>query len=99
MVEKIPAGYKLQTLLAYGPNIHAALQAWGDLLLLQGNKTRDMHDEDVTSRDLSGWTDNGAYYYYWEDTTHSYQETLADWFHYHVDAAIPVQSYQLDSWW
>jgi hypothetical protein len=65
LTEAIPAGYSYQTLLTFEATIHDALERWGDLLLQHGNKSREEHAFDVTVDALSGWTDNGAFYYYW----------------------------------
>lgn len=43
--------------------------------------------------------DNGAFYYYHLDEYNTYEETMIKVAEYHTSAGIPVQSYQLDSWW
>ncbi|EDQ92389.1 uncharacterized protein MONBRDRAFT_22026 [Monosiga brevicollis MX1] len=100
MTLEIPINTSIKFLLAtHTEGLHAGLQTWGDALLLQGNKTRSADAQDVTATALSAWTDNGAYYYYWMDQSHSYQQTLIDYADYHRKVNLPVQSYQLDSWW
>jgi hypothetical protein len=60
-LDGIPAGWKHQTVLVAGVGVNDTMNAWGDILLAAGGKTRTPIDGDFQTSYLSYWTDNGAY--------------------------------------
>lgn len=64
-----PAGHTHSTLVVTGSSVKDAMGRWGDMMLLSagGGKERTMKwtlQGDAGLRQLSYYTDNGAYYYY-----------------------------------
>ena len=68
-LRQAPAGHVHATLFVGGSSVRAAMMSWGAHLLKAGGsrKRRDMRwtvEGDASLRQLSYYTDNGAYYYY-----------------------------------
>ena len=98
-VGALPAGFTQRALLVVGHGIHHVYQAWGQALTTLHNKPRPPNDANVTLSRLGYWTDNGATYYYRQEPSLGYAETLLA-----VKAAfdrdhLPLGYMQLDSWW
>jgi hypothetical protein len=98
-VERVPAGFRHQTLIAFGAGVNAAWETWGrGLLELQGAR-RPANDADTGLRYLGYWTDNGASYYYNYDRQRGYAGTLQALVERYRAEGIPIRYLQLDSWW
>ena len=67
-VDGIPAGYRMQSVLAGGFGITDVMHTWGDALLAVGGKKRTGVMDDFQTKYLTYWTDNGAYK--WRDGRH-----------------------------
>ncbi|MBV9850127.1 MAG: hypothetical protein JO250_10680 [Armatimonadetes bacterium] len=98
-IERVPAGFTLETIFTAGQGVTDTLHGWGSDLLAYHGKRRGGPERDDTVRYLGYWTDNGAYYYYHTEPRKNYEETLRDMRADHVRAGIPFHYYQLDSWW
>jgi len=72
---------------------------WGDVLLHHYGKQRATLDVDIPTQYLGYWTDNGAYYYYITLEGMNYEETMLAIQDHMEQIDLPVQYYQLDSWW
>ena len=56
----LPAGFRHQTLLAFGAGIGQTFRAWGSTLANLSGKPVSCDEADVTLTRLGYWTDNGA---------------------------------------
>jgi hypothetical protein len=98
-LRNLPAGFKQQTLVAFGRGINKTWDLWGRALLdLQGAK-RPADDADAVLKYLGYWTDNGANYYYNYDFDKGYTGTLQSLVERYRQEQIPIRYMQLDSWW
>lgn len=51
--------------------------------------------QDISTRFISYWTDNGAYYYYATEPNKTYQQTVIDAVAYERSIGIPVATLQV----
>ena len=99
MLEEVPPGHALETLLVAGSSVNATVMAWGDLLLARSGKHRTLPDADLIVSTLGLWTDNGAYYYYNSVPGKDMQDTILDNLAYWDSLKLPYQHIMYDSWW
>ena len=59
-LDGIPVGYKMQSVLVAGQGITDTMHAWGDMLLLAGNKSRTTPTQNFQTAYLSYWNDNAS---------------------------------------
>lgn len=99
----IPAGSIHETILYAGHTINDTFYQTGQALLhYYGNYARSRLASDVSNSYLGYWTDNGAYYYYynfWANSTLNYEQIMISVAEAAQQSSIPFQYYQLDSWW
>lgn len=99
-VDKIPTNYSVDFVVFYSDKgINQAMKAWGEMLIKYHGKKFSMVSNDVTSKYLSYWMDNGAYYYWITEDGKTYQETIMDIVKDFSTNKIPFKSLQYDSWW
>lgn len=98
LIEKVPPGFSIETIMVLGTGPNAAIRKWGRLLTSRYNKSVD-EDADFTTTHLGYDTDNGAYYYYNPEAGKTYAQTLLDVHAYAKKVGIPYRHVQLDSWW
>eukprot|EP01087_Luapelamoeba_hula_P023146 TRINITY_DN845_c0_g2_i6.p1 TRINITY_DN845_c0_g2~~TRINITY_DN845_c0_g2_i6.p1 ORF type:complete len:576 (+),score=72.90 TRINITY_DN845_c0_g2_i6:149-1876(+) len=99
MVQHIPAGFTHSTLLYAGRGVTRTVKQWGEVLLRKYNKRPTPPFADVGIQYLGYYTDNGGFYWYNTEKGKNYERTMADVATYINDIGLPVQYYQLDSWW
>jgi hypothetical protein len=97
-IATFPSGFEHKTILMIGQGLNQSFDAWGHTMTDFYQKIRPANDADPTLRQLGYWTDNGATYYYRQDSNLSYEDTL-----YAVKAGfdtigIQLGYMQLDSW-
>lgn len=96
-----PAGFRQETLMAFGSEIGAAWEAWGEtftaLQFPKGHR-RD-NDADPILKYFGYWTDNGSAYYYSYEPARGYAGTLDAVVKHYAEEKIPLRYMQLDSWW
>jgi hypothetical protein len=95
----LPAGFSLQTLLAFGHGINRTWDLWGQSLRRWEGVKALHNDADAILKYLGYWTDNGAFYYYNFDVSKGYSGSLELLVAYYRQEAIPIRYLQLDSWW
>eukprot|EP00051_Salpingoeca_urceolata_P021745 m.344479 g.344479 ORF g.344479 m.344479 type:complete len:749 (-) comp19854_c2_seq17:290-2536(-) len=98
-VDKVPAGFTLETIVSVGSGINQGMNTWGDILLSQYGKKRHAYRQDMAMELLGYSTDNGAYYYYQTEAGKNYEDTLIDVHEYAQKEGIPYKYVLLDSWW
>ncbi|MGC1728195.1 MAG: hypothetical protein WA747_02305 [Steroidobacteraceae bacterium] len=98
-IASLPAGFKHQTLIAFGAQVNTAWETWGRGLLELEGARRPANDADAGLRYLGYWTDNGASYYYNYDRRRGYAGTLQALVERYRAESIPIRYLQLDSWW
>jgi hypothetical protein len=102
MVNDVPAGWTMETVLVSSNSITRAMLALGDRLLARGGKTRTAPDADVAISTLGAWTDNGAYYYYNSINNSqpgAMQATVVEVIAYWAKLGLPLRHLMYDSWW
>lgn len=57
MVDTVPAGWTLETVLVGGQGIGVTMDLWGDVLLARGGKERTKPDADLIISTLGWWSD------------------------------------------
>eukprot|EP01117_Protostelium_nocturnum_P005067 TRINITY_DN1833_c0_g1_i1.p1 TRINITY_DN1833_c0_g1~~TRINITY_DN1833_c0_g1_i1.p1 ORF type:complete len:782 (+),score=207.18 TRINITY_DN1833_c0_g1_i1:2854-5199(+) len=99
--EVSPAKFKHTTILYAGQGINDTVYGWGSTLLKRTGKPQFPHSQkdDMTTKYLGYWTDNGAYYYYKTEDGKNYEQTVKDVVDWFKRDKIPVKTFQLDSWW
>lgn len=98
-VSGLPAGFRHQTLMAFGAGVNTTWDSWGAALLRLDGAHRPANDADSGLRYLGYWTDNGAAYYYDYDRKLGYAGTLEALVARYRTEGIPIRYLQLDSWW
>jgi hypothetical protein len=99
-VPSLPAGFSHRTVLVAGPGINATFATWGGTLTSLSGKTRVANDSTPYLERLGYFTDNGAYYYYYQyDASVGYPATLTALSNYFTSLGVPLGYMQLDSWW
>jgi hypothetical protein len=98
-IVSLPAGFRHQTLIAFGAKVNTAWETWGRGLLELEGARRPANDADAGLRYLGYWTDNGASYYYNYDRQRGYAGTLQALVERYRAEGIPIRYLQLDSWW
>ncbi|CAM4906224.1 unnamed protein product [Rotaria socialis] len=105
-VHQIVKSFSLKTiLLASEPKqgINQIVNLWGKLMLQYYGKQhikeqKDLHRDFYVSK-LGYYTDTGAYYWYHTESNLTYEQTFIKLKQYHVNERIPIQYYELDSYW
>ena len=95
----LPGGFSESTLLVIGSGINSTFQLWGQTLTSLTGKHRSANDANVLLNQLSYWTDAGAAYYYHPTTASQYVPQLLQMPSQFTQAAIPIGSLELDSWY
>jgi len=95
----LPAGFRQETVMAFGKGINATHALWGKTLLSLEGASRPGNDADASLKYLGYWTDNGASYYYNYDFKKGYAGTLKALVERYRSEEIPIRYLQLDSWW
>lgn len=101
-VEKLPAGFTASALVAGGPDIIAAYDAWGKALRAIYSRAPAAADAEPTLGYVGVLTDNagGHYYYNYEYAEGlNYEDSLARFIARTRAAGLPFGYLQLDSWW
>jgi hypothetical protein len=98
-LRNLPAGFRQETVVAFGAGINKTWESWGRTLVALGGATRPAYDADATLKYLGYWTDNGAGYYYNYDSEKGYAGTLQALVNRYREEQIPIRYLQLDSWW
>ncbi|CAF4651639.1 unnamed protein product, partial [Rotaria magnacalcarata] len=83
--------------------INQIVKLWGKLMLQYYGKQhikelKDLHRDFYVSK-LGYYTDTGAYYWYHTESNLTYEQTFIKLKQYHVNERIPIQYYELDSYW
>lgn len=97
-IQRLPAGFEHDTLIAAATGMNRAFEAWGSALLALGGKQRPANDADVTLAKLGYWTDNKTTYYYTFDPKLGYTGTLLAVRDEFKRLGVPLGYMQLDSW-
>jgi hypothetical protein len=97
-IQRLPAGFDHDTLIAAATGINRAFAVWGSALLALGGKQRPANDADVTLAKLGYWTDNKTTYYYTFDPKLGYTGTLLAVRDEFKRLGVPLGYMQLDSW-
>lgn len=99
-IEFIPSNFELTTVLLLNSHgFTSTLQDYGDLLLLQSNKSSQTGQQDETNHYLQYNTDNGAVYYYHTLNQLNYADTLLAIHQDSIQRHIPYRAILLDSFW
>lgn len=101
-VASAPPGFTARALVAAGPGIVAAYDAWGKALRASYSRTPATADADPTLRSIGVLTDNaGGHYYYNYDYADglNYEDSLVRFIARSRAAGLPFGWMQLDSWW
>lgn len=101
-VRSVPPGFTARTLVAAGPDIIAAYNAWGTALRAFYSRAPAVSDADPTLRYIGVLTDNaGGHYYYNYDYADglNYEDSLVRFIAHARTAGLPFGWLQLDSWW
>ncbi len=98
-ITHVPRGYTRQTLLTLGSRINATYDLWGRAMTALQGKTPVGNEATTELKYLGYWTDNGAAYYYNDDTALGYEGTLLAVRRDFQQAGIPLGYMELDSWW
>ena len=97
-IAALPAGFTHSTALVFGQGINNTFAVWGQAISDLGGKTRPTSGADILLKNISYWTDNGAYYYY-NPGTGGYMNTLDAIRAEFATKGVQLGSVQLDSWW
>ena len=105
-VQRIDQSFSLTTLLLASQTnqgINQLVNQWGKLMLQYYGKEhvkeqKDFHDDFYISK-LGYYSDTGAYYWYNTEGNLTYEQTFIKVKAYHLQEKIPVQYYELDSYW
>ena len=104
-VQRVPAGFSVETIVVAARGVRSSMLAWGDRMLARHGKEREgAWQRDVTLRWLGYATDNGAYYYY---NVHpdrgppgpTYESTLLGVARAARAQSIPYRYWLADSYW
>ncbi|CAF1102529.1 unnamed protein product [Didymodactylos carnosus] len=105
-VRQVEQSFSLATLLLISqPNegINRIMNKWGKYMLQyygkQHVKDEGNHQNDFFMSKLGYYTDTGSYYWYNTEPDLNYEETFIKLKQYHVAQQIPIQYYELDSYW
>lgn len=101
-VRALPPGFTASALVASGPNVIAAYDAWGKALRSFYSRKAATADADPTLAKIGVLTDNaGGYYYYNYDYADglNYEDSLVRFITRSRAAGLPFGWLQLDSWW
>ena len=101
-VKTLPAGFTESALVAAGPGIIAAYDAWGKALRAHYSRVPAAPDADPTLRTIGVLTDNagGHYYYNYEYAEGlNYEDSLVRFIARSRTAGLHFGWMQLDSWW
>ena len=101
-VRKIPAGFGASALVAAGPDIISAYDAWRKALRAFYSRAPAAPDADPTLRTIGVLTDNaGGHYYYNYDYAEglNYEDSLVRFIRRSRAAGLHFGYMQLDSWW
>jgi hypothetical protein len=97
-IATLPAGFEHKTLLTVDHGIDRLIQNWGNQMMALYQKSPPSTGAGPILRQIGYWTDNGANYYYHQEGSLSYRDTLlavkADF----DRAGIQLGYMQLDSW-
>lgn len=98
-IENIEQNYNSRYMLLFDRGINKSFQKFGDLLrCFHGKNRKSMYMDRVTSY-IGYWTDNGAYYYYNPIKGKTLSETLIEVNKHVEEIHLPIQYYNIDSWW
>eukprot|EP01084_Bolivina_argentea_P102729 184025_1 len=94
----LPINYSISYVLSALSNkgIHGAMEKWGNMLLKKYETNRLQKSEDLVTRTLGYWTDNGAYYQGKKPLDTSIAQQLFSAFSANN---IPIRYLQLDPYW
>jgi hypothetical protein len=97
-VEALPAGFTSRTIVLGGSGINDTVFALGSALLQVAGKPRlaVTEVEDIGTKYLSLWTDNGAWYYYHPEANTTFQQTMIDAVASLKAQGVPAQTLQFD---
>ncbi len=98
-IDSIQANFTFRFICYFGKGVNSTFIKWGDILLKFHDAERKSAYADEILSYLGFWTDNGAYYYYRTEPGLSYEETFEKIESYAQTIGLPLQYYQLDSWW
>ena len=101
-VHALPPGFTARALIAGGPSIGAAYDAWGTALRAFYSRSPAASDADPILRYIGVLTDNaGGHYYYNYDYAEglNYEDSLVRFIARTRAAGYPFGYLQLDSWW
>ena len=100
-VTSVPPSFRSRSLLVGGQGINNTMFALGSALLALSGKARLSVSAatDPSTRFISLWTDNGAFYYYKTEPNATYQQTVIDSVAYTTALSAPIRTLQFDSWW
>lgn len=101
-VRSLPAGFTARALVAAGPGIVPAYDAWGNALRGNYARTPAAADADATLRYIGVLTDNaGGHYYYNYDYSDglNYEDSLVRFLARSRASGVHFGWLQLDSWW
>lgn len=98
-IEHIEPNYKSRTMLIFDRGINRSFERFGDLLRCLHGKNRKSMYMDVATSYIGYWTDNGAYYYYNPMKGKKLSQTLVEVSKHIEEMDLPIQYYNIDSWW
>ncbi len=105
-VRQIEQSFSLTTILLASQSnqgINQMINLWGKLMLQYYGKQHikeqnNFHNDFYISK-LGYYTDTGAYYWYNTESNLTYEQTFIKLKDYHLKQQIPIQYYELDSYW
>jgi hypothetical protein len=98
IITTFPQGFQHKTLLVVEKGLNQMFDSWGHTMTKLYQKTRRANDSDTTLRYLGYWTDHGAAYYYKQEGSLSYEDTLTTVKAGFDQIGIRLGYMQLDSW-
>lgn len=96
----VPAGFSTSLGVFASDSPRAALLRWGECVRSRANThVQSGRYADVSTANLSMWTDNGASYWYRTEPGMDMPTTLERTVSALDEAKVPVASIEIDSWW
>ncbi|MHA1731645.1 MAG: hypothetical protein ACTSU5_06860 [Promethearchaeota archaeon] len=98
-IKDIPVGFEHSTLLYFTRGINSAFVEFCNMLRsYYGVPPRDPYSDPIVAN-LGFWTQNGAHYYYRKEKGMNYEDTILYCWEKFREMDLPINFFQLDSWW
>lgn len=98
-IENIEPNYTSRYMLIFDRGINRSFERFGDLLRCFHRKKRKSMYMDIATSHIGYWTNNGGYYYYNPIKGKKLSETLIEVGKHVKEIGLPIQYYNIDSWW